>query len=73
MGEFEAYLKNHPGSITLAQLGSLFDRLLGIANNNLDDVDLDGDYDRGYNEGYHDMLVEILNELSIPTTEDYCN
>lgn len=33
----------------------------------------DGAYDQGYYEGVHDALVDVLNQLGIPTAEDFYN
>ncbi|MDE5830337.1 MAG: hypothetical protein K2H53_01195 [Clostridia bacterium] len=33
----------------------------------------DGGYAQGYYEGVHDAFVDVLNQLGIPTDEDFYN
>lgn len=47
--------------------------VLRLIENNEANANEDGDYSQGYYEGVHDALVDVLNQLQIPTDEEYFN
>ena len=49
------------------------DIINALLASNADNANENGGYEQGYFEGVHDALVDVLNQLGIPTDEECYN